>query len=243
MKKKVNFKLLVSLLVGLLLVGFIIYKFNMLQKYKTEHISIDNNSIFSETINVKYNQNSDTIIFEKMSYFNYFSDYVNKENTDLKVKYNENGEVSSFYNIAREKQYIHLLNINSFMLDGKNKNYSTEKSMKKFLNDKQIKDDIDLIKYIKGNYYLNNNFFITAEEMKNNYIINSFVQVTLPKFDSITLINGDKIKGYIINAKSTTDVKEIHLLYNDDQYIITLSGNELTNTKFINNLLESIGFN
>ena len=58
--------------------------------------------------------------------------------------------------------------------------------------------------------------------------------------DKILYENGDKIKGYIIN---TASIKEIHLLNKDNQYIITLSGNELTNIEFIKELLETISFN
>lgn len=241
--------MLIGLLIILLFLGFIIYKFAILQKYKTEKIAIDNKSIFNETMNINYNQTNNTIVFEEMVYFDCFSDYVTEENVAFKVKYNENGEISSFYNIVRQKQYISALNINSFMLMSDNLkdkgevNYSTVKSMKNFLNKNQIKDDIDLIKYIKNNYYLNNNLFTPSTTMKNNYIINTFTQVALPEFKSITLINGDEAKGYIINIKSIVDIKEIHLLHNDNQYIITLSGYEITNTEFISNLLESINFN
>lgn len=248
MEKKINFKVLIYLFMFLFL-GFIVYKFFMLQKYSTENININNELIFNETMNIKYNQNKDFVSFDEMSYFNYFSDYISREGASFKVKYDENGKVNSFYNIAKEKQYIHVLNINSFMLMSteENKNgtidYSTDKSMKEFLNKNEIKDDIDLIKYIKNNYYLNSNLFTPLNKLRNNYIINSLMQVAFAEFESITLINGDEIRGYMINIKTTANVKEIHLLHNDNQYIITLGGNEIINIQFINSLLESIKFN
>lgn len=241
MIKKTNIKVLICLIFAIIFFGFIIYKFVMLQKYKTESVALKNDSIFSETLNITYNDNNDFIKFDEMMYYDFFSDYVDKDDSNLNVKYDENGNVSSFYSITKVKQYIHMLNINSFVLtsDSTNNDYSTEQSMIDFLNDNQIKNDIDLLKYIKDNYYINSGMFTTLKAMKRNYILNSFAQVALPEFDSITLINGNKINGYIINSS----VKEIHLLHNDSQYVITLGGNELTNNDFINSLLETISFN
>ena len=245
MKKKINFKVLFSLLIILLFICFIVYKFVMLQKYKAEYIAINNNKIFNEIMDIEYKEDNNIILFEDMLYFDCFFGYANKENTSFKVKYNENSEVSSFYNIVKEKQYITILNINSFKLisNEENVNYSTDKNMQELLDDNQIKDDIDLMKYIKEHYYLKSNLFTTTKTMKNNFIINQFIQVSFPEFESVTLIKGDKIKGYILNIKSTINIKEIHLLYNDNQYIITLAGNEITDTSFIKSLLESISFN
>ncbi len=246
MKKKINF-ISIGLLIIIVLSFFITYKFVMLKTYKVEKTNIDNTSIFNETINIKYNKPNNATLFEEMSYYNYFEDYINKEDADFNVKYNENGKIDSFYSITKQKQYINVLNIDSFSLvtekEKDNTNYSTDKYMKKYMNDNKIYNDIDLLKHIKNNYYLNTSIFNSLKAMKINYIINNFVLVALPQFESITLINGEKVTGYITNIKSTTDIKEIHLLNHDNQYIITLSGNEITTTQFIQELLESISFN
>ncbi len=238
MKKEFIIKIII-LLVLIVLLGF---KYSIFLKYKTENIEINNDLIFKEEININYKENNNKESYENMNYSNYFSDYVSKENTNFKVKYNENNEVISFYNITKEKQYIYLLNSNSFVLfSNENKeNTFTEKYMKEYLNKNKIKNDIDLLKYIKENYYIRSNIFTPIKQLKNNYIINSFVQIALPEFESITLIKGDNTNGYIINTKA---VSEIHLLHDENQYIITLSGNEITNKEFINNLLETISFN
>lgn len=246
MKKRINF-ISISLLIIIVLSFFITYKFVMLKTYKVEKTNIDNTSIFNETINIKYNKPNNATLFEEMSYYNYFEDYINKEDADFNVKYNENGEIDSFYSITKQKQYINVLNIDSFSLvtekEKDNTNYSTDKHMKKYMNDNKIYNDIDLLKHIKNNYYLNTSIFNSLKTMKINYIINNFVLVALPQFESVTLINGEKVTGYITNIKSTTSIKEIHLLNHDNQYIITLSGNEITTTQFIQELLESISFN
>lgn len=225
-----------------LLFCFIGYKFIFLLRYKTEKVFFQSDKIFNETINVNYKNRTDNVFFDRMFYYDYFSDYVDKDDSNFKVKYDEFGEVVSFYNISREKQYINLLNINSFLYSDQDVDYSTSKDMRFFLIKKHINNDIDLMKYIKDNYYLKNNLFTSIKMMKINYIFNSYVSTTLPNFNSISLIQGDKINGYIMNINSDFNIRVIHLLYNDEQYIITLAGQNITSDEFINDFLESIYF-
>lgn len=83
------------------------------------------------------------------------------------------------------------------------------------------------------------------KKIKQNYIINAFVNVqTFSSNDentnTMTLINGD-LTGYVIVASS--NVREIHLLYNDEQYVITLVGEAFTDDNYITSLLETVKFN
>lgn len=247
MERKFSLKIFLPLVLVLLLFGTFVYKFAAMQKYKTENIDINTKSIFNSTINITYNGDSSVTKFDEMSYHDYFSDYVDKEGLNFKVKYNENGEIVSYYNITKEEQLINMLSVDSFEIatdveEIDSRKYFTEKNMKKFLDKKNIKDDIDLIKYIKDNYYLRNDLLMSTDTMRNNYIINSLVQSSFPNFESITLINGDKVKGYIVNIKSNP-LKAIHLLHEDKQYVIALFGDEVTTDEFIKNLLGSISFN
>ena len=227
-----------------LFLGFIGYKLIMLQKYKTDIIAMDNKIIFNETMNINYNQSDNNELFDKMTYGNFFTGYNENEN-GINIKYNDNNEVVSFYKIVKDKQYIDVLSVNSYEMfseDEKNNiNFETEENMKKLLDKNNIKDDVDLLKYIKSNYYFKSNIFTCTKTMRNNFILNNLILVAYPEFESITLINGS-LKGYIVNTTSTANVKDIHLLHDNNQYIITLSGEEITNVEFINNLLKSISF-
>lgn len=240
MKKK--YMLIVFIFV--LFLGFIGYKLIMLQKYKTDIIAMDNKIIFNETMNINYNQSDNNELFDKMTYGNFFTGYNENEN-GINIKYNDNNEVVSFYKIVKDKQYIDVLSVNSYEMfseDEKNNiNFETEENMKKLLDKNNIKDDVDLLKYVKSNYYFKSNIFTCTKTMRNNFILNNLILVAYPEFESITLINGS-LKGYIVNTTSTANVKDIHLLHDNNQYIITLSGEEITNVEFINNLLKSISF-
>ena len=247
MEKKFDLKRIVIIVVTLLFVGLLSYKLAMFLKYKTENIPINTESIFNDTLNISYTEDNDIATFDEMSYHNYFSEYVDKEGLDFKVKYDDNGEIVSFYNIAKDELLINMLSVDSFEMatdieDINNRKYSTEKNMKRFLDKNNINDDIELIRYIKDNYYLKNDLLTPTKTMRNNYIINSLAQSAFPNFENITLIEGDKIKGYIINVQANP-LKAIHLIHGNNQYIIALYGEEVTNSKFVNDLLESISFN
>lgn len=233
MKKKI-----ICITIILVLAIFFAYKSYMLIKYRSEKVTLDKGLIFKETLTIENNSNSKTIE-------EYFEGYEELENnSNFKVKYNDEGEVESFYTLANIEQYVNLLNINSFELytdDSIKKNYNTEKDMKDYLSKNKINNDIDLLKHIKENYYFKNNLFTCSKTMKNNYILNNFVLSTLPNFKEIVLIDGS-INGYIIviNTSSEKPIKEVHILNEDKQYIIFLAGNDITSTEFITELLETV---
>lgn len=217
MKKKI---LIVLIFIFLLLLTFLGYKVFLLNKYKTNERTLDTNTIFIETVTISNDKkvDGDVIIFEELSVKNYFNEFEeHKTNSNLKAKYDMEGNVVSAYSISKDKQYI-----NSIDLE----------------NDK-IKTDIELFKYIKDNYYFKNTIFTSKKIIENNYLINSFVENGMPEFENITLING-KINGYILGMGNSR--KEIHLLHNNEQYIISLIGEELINNEFVMNLLETVEF-
>ena len=244
--KKNKIFLIVGIVVVVILILILINKLLILNNFKSEVRNLNLENIFDETINVvNYNEiKSDEIFnYEELTMKNYFKEYKeNVNNSNMRVKYDAKGKVESFYSIDKIQQYIDMLNLNSFKLyieeDSNDYNFNTEESMKDYLKDKKIENDIDLLNYVKNNYYVKNNIFMNTETIKNNFLINSFVEVTLPDFKNITLIDG-RISGYIINVPSTK-AKEIHILDNDVQYIITLSGDSITNSDFIMELLETI---
>lgn len=222
-------------------------KLYILHKYKSEDIKIDTSLIFNETLTIPdklENNSSDSINYQKLTISNYFQEYVEStSNPNLKVKYNDNNEVISFYSMSSSKQYIKLLNMKAFELTENNDSnieLDTDKNMKLLLEKNKINNDVDYLNYIKDNYYFKNNIITNIINIKNNYILNTFVQVTLPEFKNIILLNGH-VNGYIIVMNN--NIKEIHLLHDDEQYIITLSGDEIVNNEFIIKLLSTVKYN
>lgn len=244
-KYKSILKYIIVLICALLI---IIYKAIMLNKYQAGKREINNDAIFSETITItKQDYDGEKIISENISMANLFEGYVDTKNpSSFKVKYEGDKIVSLFTKPSSMDQYINLLNINSLELRPSNPDEETMKtnaSTRKFLDKHNIKNDIDLLNYIKENYYFKNNLFTLTSTMKNNYLLNSFVEIGLLDFKDITLINGS-INGYVINCNNTgTIIKEIHILKDDKQYIMTLLGEEITTNEFITQLLSTVDFN
>ena len=245
-QKKLIIILFVAFIVVLLL--FFGYKFLMLNRFKTDNIELNTASIFNEALDVEGNleEEYEKIEFDGMSIKKYFYGYEDNENNpDIKVKYNEKKEVMAFYILSSLEQYTKLLSSESLVLYSDNENAvtdvsKTDKLIKRFLDKNEIENDIDLLNYVKDNYYLKNNIFTLSSKMKTNYTINTFIQVAFPEFESVTLLTG-KNNGYIVNTNN--GIREIHILRGDKQYIITLSGKEITNAEFIKNLLVTVEFN
>lgn len=240
MKKK---NLIIGIITVILLI-LLVNKVLILNEYKSEKRGIDQNNFLSKGISIYYYAEpieTEIATYEEMTFKNYFEGYEDINN--FKVKYDENGNIESYYSINKTNQYIDILNINSFKIyTDKNLgelDYKTSESMQQFLINNNIKNDLDFLNYIKLNYdYLSSNIFTNLETIKNNFIINEFVNVLLIDFDELILIDRN-LSGFIFVNQN---MKEIHLINGSDKYIITLSGEDITNDEFVRNLLESIKF-
>ena len=232
MKKKITFILLIIVL------AFIVFKSFMLYKYHANKNEINTSVVFNKTITINRKDNNSDIY----AYINNtFDNYVDSD-TSFKVKYDENNEVESFYSIDEVEQYINILNMKNmeFVKENTYNDFvTTDKLTKDYLSNHNIKNDINLLKYIKDNYYFSNNIFTCFKTMKINYLLNSFVDSAMPSYKEIILIDGD-ITGYIIDIESNKDIREIHILNNNKQYVIVLGGNQITSDDFITEFLSSI---
>ena len=229
------------IVVILCLLLFICYKAVMLYKYQYNEIEFDTNKIFNETITIDRNSeyNGKRIYLGRISFADYFDNYADVRNEyNTKVKYDNNNKAVAFYSVRKEKQYVNILSNESLengfnSLDGEL--VTTSNNTLKYLYDHGVRNDIALLKYIKENYYFQSNIFTFTKTMKTNYLLNNFVDNGLLSFNNIVLING-YIDGYIINK----NIKEIHILKDGMQYIISLYGDEITTNEFITKLLYSI---
>ena len=222
-----------------LIVGYFSYKGYLLYKYRC--IDCENNIVNTETI---FNNNIEVLdIYSSHTSINslingtYIPGYEKSENGNFYVLYDDNHEVKSYYFVSIMPQYIDSLSYD-YEMTVEDKELVQDKSIKDFLKNNNITNDVDLLTYIKNNYPLHSNIFSTKNAIKNNYMINEFAAIALPIFDSIDLI--DNNYGYRINIKD--GLKEIHFLHDDNQYIITLGGEDLTSEAFINSLISTIVF-
>ena len=246
----------------ILIILFIGYKSYYLIKYNIPKEDYAKEEIFKDkiTINNDNKNQYEMIKYGGLSCRNNFKDFVindkydydvNISTTDTKPimywKKNKQGETTAAIVFDKWMQYYNILtdgrieSINTSKKDELHQDeYFGEKDKEKFLKDNNIKNDIDLLYYVKNNYYLNNNIFTSNHKIKEHNIINLFTTLYLIGTRKITLIDGD-LQGFIVNL--TDNFKEIHLFDNDEQYIITLSREELTNEVYLNDFLKTITIN
>lgn len=229
------------IVVILCLLLFICYKAIMLYKYQYNEIEFNANKIFNETITIDRNSeyNGKRIYLDRISFADYFENYVDVRNEyNTKAKYDDNNKAVAFYSTREEKQFVNVLS-NESLGNGFNSSdgelVPTSYNTLKYLYNHGVRNDIDLLKYIKENYYFQNSILTFTKTMKTNYLLNNFVDNGLLGFNNIVLING-YIDGYIINK----NMKEIHILKDGMQYIISLYGDEITTDEFVTKLLYSI---
>ena len=250
-KVKANRKYKSILIYVILLIGimcFIGYKALMLNKYQYDKRGIDTGLIFNETLTVKLSDyDGKRVSVDNMSLANFFDGYVDtKVESNYKVKYDKEGTVIDFYALSSTEQFINIFSEESLDMAFDSTNgelVKTSDSTRKYFNKHDIKNDIDLLNYIKENYYFNSNILTLTKNIKINYLLNAFTDTRLLSFYNIVLINGD-LDGYMINLDTggVSTIKEIHLIKDDKQYTILLGGNDVTSNDFINKLLSSITF-
>ena len=199
----------IILTIVILLVLFLCFKTFILIRNHAERRDLDTKMIFNETLTVNIKDyDGEYISADEMSIANYFDEYVDV-NEYFKAKY-EDDTVVAFYSLSSAEQYINMLDMKNFELATDDKTISyvpTSNSVKKYLNKHNIKDDIDLLNYIKNNYYFKSNLFTSIKNIKMNYLLNTFVDSTLPNIVGITLIAGD-VEGYIYNVSAVKNLLE-----------------------------------
>ena len=240
--------IIIASLIILFIMIFIIYKSVLLMKYNVEPISNYEEFVinldFKNTIKVykKTIDNNDYLIESDIKFRNDFRKYTKiKEKNIIKYNlYNDNTVESAFW-ISQSTQYIDVFTSDSMALysidDDSNNSDFTDADRKYFLLRNDINNDLDFLEYIRDNYYIKNNLFMSKRSIKENYAVNLFVSVALPSIDNITLITGD-YEGYIFNL--TNGAREVHILRNNKSYIFSFIGNDITSDEYIQDLLSTL---
>ena len=112
--------------------------------------------------------------------------------------------------------------------------YISKTSRNKFLEKHNIKNDVDLIKYIRSREKHKYNIFTPTTKIKEEYFYN-FIEYNMPSLDKIYYIEGDKT-GYIF---VDDDMKQISLIKNDKLYVIRLYNLEYFNDEVIKDIINS----
>ena len=230
-------------------ISFVFTKLYLLKKYevkdykneKYQNIINSLNKQDTLTIYKKTISEDDYLSFQNIRIRNDFSEYTNEmDNT---------GYASSTYNLYKDSKLLAMFSISTFEtyieLFKNNILFSSNEDMKNQFNKADrgymllkydINDDIDLLNYLKDNYYQNSNIFSSVRDIKESAALKVFANTITPNVESLTIINGD-YHGYIFNCKN--NLKEVNIIRNNKRYVFIFGGT-LANDEYIKDLLSTL---
>lgn len=249
----------VFIIIGLLLVicvyfgykGFNLFYYNINNLTTENYDSIVNSLTIKDTItiNTKKLESDDYLTFRNIKVKNEFSNFKLLENqfSDNNIKYalyDENNNLKASFWMGITDSYVNLFKTDAILFGTEDKRINNT-NLTNFLDKNNIKNDIDLFKYLEKNKNVKNNIFTSVKEMKENYLLQFMVSVAIPRIENITLIDGD-YQGYIFNMKSENDnissIREARILFNDKVYTFLFlnKNNEYFNNDYIQDILNTI---
>ena len=252
MKKK-NI-IIISILLVVLVISYFIYKGVSLYIYTTtigeNYDEVTKGLKIKDTLTIK-NQiipEEEYLIFNNIKIKNVFEKFKendNRNDIDDYIEYllydDDNKLIASFGLGKLDFTWIGQFSGEGKQLYETDFKYFNEVDRANILNKNNIKNDIDLIKYLAENKDNRYNIFSSMKKMKENYAIKYFSYNILPILESYTLIEGDYI-GYGINYTSTSSkIREFSILHSNEKYLFTFMWkDDYFNDEKIKDLLATI---
>ena len=202
-----------------------------------------------ETINLNYNKelksNEEYLEFKNIKIRNDFKDFKYREdistNSDLKyVLYDEFEELKASFWVGIVDSYVTNLKNAETVFDNEKAAYLSDKDLKnlrKFLEENNINDDIDLFKYLIEHKDDKLNIFTSVKKMRERYVFYYLNYIMLAGDLDITLIDGT-FSGYILELNNGT--KQTCILDDDKCYTFTFIGEDYFTDNYISELLSTI---
>ena len=203
MKKTIVIVLICSVLFIISILLFT--KIYLLDMYHIDDINLNNDNIFKEEITVQTNKNIDydEYNFNSLYFRNDFSDYeisqeeINNSDTISLSKRDEQESIT----IYKHKQLSNMLIEKNFVMRSPEEYIFNDEDRVEFLQKNNIKNDIDLLNYVKDNYYLKNNIFMSDKQMKENYMINLLTMGIFSNGEKSEMVDTKLIKGDLSRKK------------------------------------------
>ena len=249
-KRKTTLKTLIIILL-IFLVSFLIYKVSYIKIYSTQKVEKEEveaiiNGLSNQQVMTIYKRtiNEDEyLIYKDVKIRNDFDDFILSEelsskNRNVYKKYDADGKTKATFQIGTDTTYIDYFtsdDIIFFNVSDLGQFKSADR--KYFLLRNDINNDIDFLNYIKDNYYAKSNIFTSERKIKENYALNLFVSIAIPRVDSLTIINGD-YNGFIYNINNS--IREVDILRNNKRYTFTFTGEEYITDEYIQDILSTL---
>lgn len=105
----------------------------------------------------------------------------------------------------------------------------------KLLEKNKVTNDIELLEYLVKHKNVQNHLFTAVSQMKENYVIKTFISVALPS-GTIRVIDGD-YQGYLFESGN---IREVNILKDDKRYVFTFVGKDYFSEDDVKELLSTI---
>ena len=242
------------IIIILLLVATALY-FNYKSKYllsyyiTNSHYEINEADLGKENyISIKHNNEiKDPKTVGDVTYNDYFKKYelhvddLTSANLGHSYKYylkDDNDQITDQFWISDTTNFDYLeVFVHDYFSVNDDKKIVKEKEVKEFLKEENINSEIDLIKYLKNNYYFESGLFTSNKNIRKNYVFNNIFVFYRGK---TVFIKGD-YEGFIQDYyNSSLPVREVNLFKNGKKYTFTLMGKKLTSDSFIKEFVSTI---
>ena len=210
-----NIKKMIAVIMTLVILVYVGFKIYCYSTYKqNSSVEIQSvNIIGNLTINHHELNEEDYFTFNTIRVNNIFDEYriSNQDNNSIRLNKNEGLNDVKAIIIGSEEQYTNLLK--------EDKEYKTV--FYNIIKRENIKDDVDLLKYLEKHNDDNVTFLMQSKKQKEIYIINKFKENVLPSIYYIKTIDG-YYKGYYY--KSTANSSEVVIIKNNKKYYFSFLG-------------------
>lgn len=252
MKKKFLISLvMIFSLILIILLAIVGKKISLINFYKIDNINESEYDKYvkymrsKEIINIKHEEvkNNNYIEYNGIQLKNGFKNFKKADDFGDNLKYDllrDNEIVASFLVGSFKDSVTTMLKKDGdvYSLSGEKKMNLTKNDRIKILNQNNIQNDVDLIKYLaKQNVSEKKSFFYSEEEIKEKYFIQFLTSLEFIIGDKITFIEGD-YTGYIITMNT---IKDVYLFDKGKKYIFTFVGDHFTLEKIID-IIKTVNF-
>lgn len=212
------------------------FKLNLFLKYKVPLVPNVSKKLLVDTFEIKKSNDlkGKPFVFEDAKIYYDFSNY--EEEDGIYTFYDRYGDIDSTIRMRINEQVVNYFT--SVVIEGEH-DFFDDGDRKSFFKEYNIKNDLDLLRYIKDNYYFKSNIFTSINNLEKNYMLNKYVDIFVPNFDFLGEITGD-YTGYILDVGVTN--REVHLLHNGKFYSFAFYDSEVITDEFLINFISHVTF-
>lgn len=229
-----KYKTIAGIIIAVLLTAFS-YKIFLLYSNNVNYGDIDTNINIKNTLIINSsNELIDPLSFDNVQFENNFSDYQKKDvQGEMLVSYvlTDSNGINQIFSFVKTDDIVKMMRDNNNSFDDKFKKLDKNNILEKY----NIKNDIDLIKYMSKRKIEKSTIFSTKNKIIENYLFNYILINEFPSLNDITLITGI-YDGYVINSE---DLKIVNIIKDNKKYIFTFNGDAFT-SEYIKEFLNSL---